>query len=125
MIVIRHKGNFKKTEEFLRRSANRDLRPILEKYAKKGVLALSSATPINSGLTASSWDYLIEIKNSQFSIIWTNSNIVNGVPIAIILQYGHAARDGSYVQGYDYINPALRPVFDAMVDELWKEVTRQ
>lgn len=124
MIIIRHKGNFNKTEEFLRRSTTRDFRPILEKYAKKGVMALSSATPVDSGLTASSWDYVIETKGSQFSITWTNSNIVNGVPIAIILQYGHAARDGSYVQGYDYINPALRPLFDAMVDEIWKEVTR-
>lgn len=124
MIIIRHKGNFNKTEEFLRRSTTRDFRPILEKYAKKGVMALSSATPVDSGLTASSWDYVIETKGPQFSITWTNSNIVNGVPIAIILQYGHAARDGSYVQGYDYINPALRPLFDAMVDEIWKEVTR-
>lgn len=124
MVIIRHKGNFNKTEEFLRRSTTRDFRPILEKYAKKGVMALSSATPVDSGLTASSWDYVIEIKGPQFSITWTNSNIVNGVPIAIILQYGHAARDGSYVQGYDYINPALRPLFDAMVDEIWKEVTR-
>lgn len=124
MIIIRHKGNFTKTEEFLKRSCNRDFRPILEKYAKKGVMALSSATPVDSGLTASSWDYIIENKGSQFSITWTNSNIVDGVPIAIVLQYGHATRSGSYVEGYDYINPALRPLFDAMADEIWKEVTR-
>lgn len=124
MIIIRHKGNFTRTEEFLKRSSNRDFRPILEKYAKKGVMALSSATPVDTGLTASSWDYSIDINGSQYSITWTNSNIVNGVPIAIILQYGHATRGGGYVQGYDYINPALRPLFDAMVDEIWKEVTK-
>lgn len=124
MIIIKHKGNFNKTEEFLKRSANRDFRPILEKYGKKGVMALSSATPRDSGLTASSWDYTIDIKKSQYSITWTNSNVVNGVPVAIVLQYGHANRGGGYVQGYDYINPALRPIFDALADELWKEVIR-
>lgn len=89
-----------------------------------GVEALSKATPKNSGKTASSWFYEIQRDNSSWIITWKNSNINNGVPIAIVLQYGHATRNGGYIEGIDYINPALKPVFERIADSAWKEVTR-
>ena len=88
-----------------------------------GVSALESATPVDSGLTASSWDYEIHQSRNSAKIVWTNSNINQGVPIAIILQYGHGTRNGGYVQGRDYINPAIKPVFDRIAEGVWKEVT--
>lgn len=124
MIVVKHRGSFKNTEAFLNRAMKKNYREILEKYAKKGVQALSSATPVDTGLTANSWDYEISYTKNAFSISWTNSNVVNGVPIAIILQYGHATGGGGYVQGRDYINPALQPIFDQLAKEVWEEVTR-
>lgn len=124
MIAIKHKGNFNNTEKFLRSAINRkNHRRILELYAKKGVEALAEATPIDSGLTASKWGYEIHVSKNQYTITWTNSNVVDGVPIAVILQYGHGTRNGGFVQGRDYINPALQPVFDNLADELWREVT--
>lgn len=96
---------------------------ILEKYAKLGVATLSSYTPKDTGETAASWGYRIESTNDSFSIIWTNNHIVDGCPIAIILQYGHATRNGGYVSGTDYINPAIQPVMDKLYEEMWKEVT--
>lgn len=119
MIRIVQKGDFKKTEKFLKAMSKRKYLQIFNKYGQKGVQALSSATPVDSGKTASSWDY--EIHGT--SIYWTNSNINKGVNIAVILQYGHGTRNGGYVQGRDYVNPAIRPIFDSMVDEIWKEVT--
>lgn len=127
MVKVNHKGNFKKTEYFLKNAQNidSDIEKILRKYAIKGVTALSSATPKDTGLTADSWGY--EIYNNrgrdEIVIAWTNSNIVEGVPIAVILQYGHATGSGGYVQGVDYINPAIRPVFEDILDGAWKEVT--
>lgn len=123
MIVIKHDGDFKNTERFLNRMRNFNFKSKLEKYALEGVQALSSATPVASGLTASSWGYEIHSSADSVAIYWTNSNVVKGVPIAIILQYGHGTRNGGYVQGRDYINPAIRPVFDRMAKDLWKEVT--
>lgn len=124
MISIKQRGNFKKTEEFLKKSLGRDYRAVLEKYAKQGVEALSANTPIESGLTAVSWSYEIIQNGSAISIIWKNSNINKGVNIALILQYGHGTRNGGYVNGIDYINPSLKPIFDKMADAAWKEVTR-
>lgn len=126
MISIRQRGSFKKTEKFLKKSFGRNYLGVLEKYAQQGVSNLSANTPIDSGITAVSWSYEI-IQNegeSNISIVWKNSNINNGVNIAIILQYGHGTRNGGYVQGRDYINPSLRPIFDKMADAAWKEVTR-
>lgn len=123
MIKVRQSGNFNNTERFFKRAQKMDFFKNLEKYAQRGVAALSSATPIDSGKTASSWDYEIEKKNGRISIYWTNSNINNGVPIAVILQYGHGTNNGGYVQGRDYINPALRPIFDEIAENAWKEVT--
>lgn len=123
MISIRQKGNFKKTEKLLKKSFGRNYRSVLEKYAKQGVEALSDATPKESGETASSWSYEIIQNESYLSIVWNNSNVNKGVNIAVILQYGHGTRGGGYVQGKDYINPALRPIFDKMAEAAWKEVT--
>lgn len=95
----------------------------LESIAQRGVSALQAATPVDSNLTASSWGYTIEEKNGSVTISFTNSNIVSGVPVAILLQYGHGTGTGGYVTGQDYINPAIQPVFDALADELWKKVT--
>lgn len=124
MISIKQSGDFKKTEKFLKKSFGRDYISVLEKYAQQGVAALSAATPIDSGTTAVSWSYKIIQNNSSISVVWKNSNINKGVNIAIILQYGHGTRNGGYVSGRDYINPALRPIFDKMADAAWKEVTR-
>ena len=123
-VILKHTGTWAKTEAFLQGIAKADFQTVLEKYAKKGVEALAAATPVDTGKTASSWGYKISRTRGGFSISFTNSNVVNGVPIAIILQYGHGARNGGYVQGRDYINPALQPVFDEMANSLWKEAAR-
>lgn len=122
MISFRHKGNFKRTERLLKKSLGRDYRSVLDKYAQQGVEALSRATPKESGETASSWHYEIIQNESSLSVVWNNSNVNKGVNIAIILQYGHGTRNGGYVQGRDYINPALRPIFDKLAEAAWKEV---
>lgn len=123
VIKFKHRGNFNNTERFFKRAQKMDFFRNLEKYAQEGVTALSSATPVDSGLTAASWDYKIVKKKGSVSIYWTNSNINAGVPIAVILQYGHGTNNGGYVQGRDYINPAIRPIFDKIADNAWKEVT--
>ena len=112
MIKIRQKGDFKKLTSFLERAKEGLDIGVLNKYGRKGVAALSSATPVDTGLTASSWFYKIENKNGIAKIEFHNSNIQNGVPIAVILQYGHGTRNGGYVVGRDYIDPAIQPVFD-------------
>lgn len=122
-VTISHKGNFKRTNSFLFKTSHKNYRFILEKYGAMGVQALSEATPKATGKTASSWDYNVEVKKGKYTINWTNSNIVNSVPIALIIQYGHATGNGGYVEGIDYINPALKPVFDRLAKEAWKEVT--
>ena len=124
MIGFRQKGDFSKTTKFLTKlKQNVDI-STFEKYGKKGVAALASATPVDSGLTANSWYYKIEKTNDSISLLFCNSNIQNGVPIAVILQYGHGTRNGGWVQGRDYINPAIQPIFDQMVKEAWGEVTK-
>lgn len=124
MIGFRHKGDFSKTSKYLNGIRQRNFVNILEKYGREGVEALASATPVNTGLTAKSWDYKIEQKNGSISLVFTNSNIQNGIPIAIILQYGHGTRNGGWVQGRDYINPAIQPIFDNIVKQAWGEVTK-
>lgn len=124
MIVFKQRGDFKNTEKFLKKVTKAEYLHVLEKYGREGVTALALATPVDSGLTSSSWDYEIHSSASSFTIYWTNSNIVEGVLIAVILQYGHGTRNGGYVQGHDYINPAIRPIFDKIADEAWREVTK-
>lgn len=122
MIVFSQKGNFKKTEKFLKKASKADYFRQIEKYAREGVKALSAATPVNTGKTAESWDYEIRKTKDSINIYFTNSNINNRIPIAIILQYGHGTNNGGYVQGIDYINPAVRPIFEKLAEETWKEV---
>ena len=122
MIKLSSTGNFNKTEKFLKRSNNIKLE--LDTYGRKGVAALAAATPVNSGETANSWYYEITKQNGKYTIAFKNSNINNGVPIAIILQYGHGTNNGGWVEGRDYINPAIQPIFDEMAEAAWKEVKR-
>lgn len=124
MIKFKQKGNFLKTERYFRRARKGVNIRTLEKYAKRGVAALASATPVDTGLTASSWYYKILNTNGVITISFNNSNIQNKVPIAIILQYGHGTRNGGWVEGRDYINPAIQPIFDEIAKDAWKEVTR-
>ena len=124
-ISFNQKGDFSKANSFLINVKNGIRTSYLEQYGREGVAALSSATPVNSGLTASSWYYKIENKNGSAKIAFYNSNIQNGVPIAIILQYGHGTRNGGWVQGRDYINPAIQPLFDKIAENAWKEVTKR
>ena len=125
MIKIRSKGDWSITYKQLRRLQNNNYRDILESYGQKGVAALASATPKETGKTANSWRYEIELKNNQSIIHYVNDNINEGVNIALILQYGHGTGTGVYVAGRDYINPAIQPIFDTMADNVWKEVTRR
>ena len=124
MITFRQKGDFSKASRYLERLKEAAKLGVLDKNGREGVAALASATPTETGLTASSWTYEIERKGSSVSIVYKNSNINKGVPIAVILQYGHGTGTGGWVQGRDYINPAIQPVFDRIADEAWKEVTR-
>lgn len=124
MISFRQKGDFSKLNRYLERLKESTRLGILDKYGKAGVAALSSATPVDSGTTASSWYYKIEHNRGSASIAFYNSNVNKGVPIAIILQYGHGTGTGGWVQGRDYINPAIQPIFDQIADEAWREVTK-
>jgi len=125
MISFGQTGDFSKTFSFLNNAKKNNIRSILEKYGTQGVNALSFSTPRNTGKTASSWAYKISGSSDKMTISWYNSNVVNGVSIAIILQYGHGTKNGGYVTGRDYINPAMKPIFDAMANEAWKEVTNE
>ena len=124
MIKFRQKGDFSKLTHYLEKVKEVVKLGNLDKYGREGVAALASATPVDTGLTASSWRYEIQHRNDSVSIAFYNDNIQNGVPIAIILQYGHGTRNGGYVQGRDYINPAIKPIFDKITEDAWKEVTR-
>ena len=124
MISFRQKGDFSNLTSFLERAKESVGIGNLDKYGQEGVAALASATPIESGKTANSWYYEIENNKGSVSIRFLNSNIQNGVPIAIILQYGHGTGTGGWVEGRDYINPAIQPLFDKIADSAWKEVTK-
>lgn len=118
-------GDFSKTMKFLYRLLHKDYLTILDKYGQRGVEALRAATPVDTGETANSWYYEITQDRNGATISWCNSFENKGVVIALILQYGHGTRNGGYVQGRDYINPAIQPIFDAMAEESWKEVTKE
>lgn len=121
-IWLANKGSFKRSEKWFKKIIGVDYMDVLHEYGRKGVENLSAATPVDTGLTASSWYYKIKKEDGKISVNWFNSNINDGVSIAIILQYGHGTGNGGYVVGRDYINPSLRPVFDEMADKAWKEV---
>ena len=124
MISIKTKGSFKNFDNFVKKIVNKDYERIIDKYARMGVKALADATPGDSGETAKSWDYEIHYTKGRTKIVWTNSNVTkSGTPVAILIQYGHYSKSGSFVQGTDFINPALRPVFKKLAEDIWKEVT--
>lgn len=124
MISFKHKGDFSKTYKFLGNAKRAASLKGLEKYGREGVAALASATPRDTGLTANSWYYKLESKNGRVELSFNNSNIQNGVPIAIIVQLGHGTGTGGWVQGRDYINPAIQPIFDRIANDVWREVTK-
>lgn len=124
MISFKQKGDFKKLSNYLERVKTIGHISKLDQYGQEGVRALSNATPKDSGLTANSWYYKIERDNNSCSISFHNSNVNDGVPIAIILQYGHGTKNGGWVEGRDYINPAIKPIFDRIAEEAWKEVIK-
>lgn len=124
MISFRQQGDFSKLTRYFEKLKESVKLGELDKYGREGVAALQSATPVDTGLTASSWSYEIEHKNGSVSIGFYNTNVDKGVPIAIILQYGHGTRNGGWVQGRDYINPAIQPIFDKITENAWKEVIR-
>lgn len=121
-IRFRQKGDFRKTENFLKNLKNKRFLQKLDRYGQMGVEALSAATPVDSGTTASSWYYKITQTDYMTTVTWSNSNVNKGVNIAIILQYGHSTGTGGYVEGRDYINPAMKPIFDELAEKMWKEV---
>lgn len=123
-VTFKHKGDFSKLTQYLSKVKQAGKTSDLDRFGKEGVAALESATPVDTGLTAESWYYKIEKKNGRYEISFCNSNIQNGVPIAIILQYGHGTRNGGWVEGRDYINPALQPIFDKIAKNAWREVTK-
>jgi hypothetical protein len=123
MIKLSTTGSFKKTFKFLKQASHVDPVGILNGYGQEGVDALAAATPVDTGLTSVSWSYRVEHTPKGYRLVWTNSNVVNGVCIAIILQYGHGTRNGGYVEGRDYINPAIQPIFDRIARDSWKEVS--
>lgn len=124
MISFRQKGDFSKTMKFLEKSKNCISINDLNRYGEKGVSSLSAATPKDTGLTASSWIYKINQTKTSISLSFYNTNIQNGVPIAIVLQYGHATGNGYWVEGVDYINPTLKPIFDEIANEVWERVKK-
>ena len=124
MITFRHKGDFSKFTKFLERAKEAVHLGDLDKYGREGVKALASATPVDTGKTANSWYYKIERSGNRIALRFNNSNIQNGVPIAIILQYGHGTGTGGWVEGRDYINPSIQPIFDRLVDDAWREVIK-
>lgn len=124
MISFRQKGDFSKLSRYFERVKEAAKIDVLDKYGQEGVAALASATPVNSGKTANFWYYEIKRQNGSVSIEFKNANINKGVNIAIILQYGHGTGTGGWVQGRDYINPAIQPIFDKIADDAWKEVTK-
>ncbi len=127
MISVKHRGSFIHLENFLKRNQHIDLDAYLQMYGQKGVEALSNATPVDTGLTASSWRYEIkkDPKNQSITVTWLNDNVVDEwFNVALMIQYGHATGSGYWIEGRDYINPAIRSIFDEMAEEIWKEVNR-
>lgn len=124
VIKIKHKGDFSNTEKFMNRVLKRDYLNILAEYGKRGVNALSANTPAQSGKTADSWDYGIDVENGKVTLYWTNSNENEGVNIAILLIYGHGTQNGSYVQGINFVDPVMQPLFDQMARETWDRVIK-
>ena len=124
MITFSQKGDFGKLDRFFNRALHAFHLAKADEYGKEGVRALRDATPVDSGMTRECWSYDVTYTDDSCTISFSNSNVNEGVPIAIILQYGHGTRNGGYVQGRDYINPAIQPIFDRMAENAWKEVCK-
>lgn len=124
MFKITTKGDHGKTKDFLHRMQSGDIFSSLEQHGAAGVAALARATPVDTGLTQQSWTYIVIRDKNHPGIEWHNTNVVSGTPVAILIQYGHGTGTGGYVQGRDFINPAMRPIFDRIADDVWEEVTR-
>lgn len=124
MISMKSTGSFKNTERFLNRIKRGDLFKSLNKYGEKGVQALSNATPVDSGLAASSWGYRIIRRRKSISIEWFNTDVENGSLVVLLIQYSHGTGTGGYVRGRDFINPAIQPIFDEIANDIWMEVSR-
>lgn len=122
MISFQSSGSFKRTEGFLNRLLQTDIKTILSKYGQEGVRALSSSTPKDSGKAASSWSYSIDKTRTGWELSWLNDNVENGAKVALLIQYGHGTTGGTYVEGRDYINPAIKPIFDKIEKEVWRAV---
>ena len=122
-VAVKQKGSFKNLDKFLKNYDREKLILILHQLGQEGVLALASATPVNSGITSESWGYNVKVSNKSLGLEWFNDNVEDGVPIVILLQYGHATRNGGWVQGRDFINPTIQPIFDKIANALWWEVT--
>lgn len=123
MISITNTGDFKQTEQFLRNAMKPNILDVLKSAGEEGVAALSSATPHDTGLAAGSWGYDVSAKNGKYSVYWTNTDVEHEFPVSIMLQYGYGTGTGGYVQGRDYINPAMRPIFDRIAEKVWRAVT--
>jgi len=121
-ISFESKGSFKNTERWLKHMSNLEIRGALEKYGQQGVAALAAATPVRTGLTARSWSYEVKRTAKGWTLTWTNSDREHGFPVAVMIQYGHGTGTGGYVHGIDYINPAIRPIFDQIANDIWKVV---
>lgn len=122
MVSYKVHGDFRKTRKFLQKAQKMNIRSILARYGERGVNALAIATPKDSGKTADAWSYDVQMDRNGASVSWSNSNVNDGVSIAVILRYGHGTGTGGYVQGRDYISPAIRPIFDEIAESAWKEV---
>lgn len=122
-VAVKHKGSFKNLDKFLKNYDREKLISILHQLGQEGVLALASATPVDSGITSESWGYNVKVTDRSLGIEWFNDRVEDGVPIVILLQYGHATRNGGWVQGRDFINPTIQPIFDKIANALWWEVT--
>jgi len=123
VLSITSSGSFRNTESFLKAMQKMDILQVLRKYGAQGAQALSNATPVNTGRAAASWNYEVGKEKGTYFIYWTNSDTENGFPVVIMLQFGHGTRNGGYVQGRDFINPAIRPIFDQIAEDVWKVVT--
>lgn len=122
MLEIESRGSFRNTEKFLAAMKRKDIYASLEKYGAEGAAALASATPSETGITANAWSYSVSRKGKRWAIIWSNHNVVSGIPVVILIQYGHGTGTGGFVQGRDFINPVIRPLFDRIADDVWKAV---
>ena len=122
-VAVKHKGSFKNLDKFLKHYNREKLILILNQLGQEGVLALASATPVDSGITSESWGYNVKVTDTSLGLEWFNDHVEDGLPIVILLQYGHATRNGGWVQGKDFINPAIQPIFDKIANALWWEVT--